>query len=71
VITRKELDELQLLVEQVNTGNAAFWTLVKKYPDLVRTKLGKDVSLKYLTCDATLRQALGNDLEIAIGEKNP
>ena len=68
---REQLDEVQLLIDQVNTGNEAFWTLVKKYPDMVRTKLGKDVSLKYLTSDATIRSALGNDLELAVGEKKP
>lgn len=71
MITKEELDELQTLVDKVNAGNEAFWFLVHNHSDVVRTKLGKDVSLKYLTCDSSIRSALGNDLEIAIGEKNP
>lgn len=66
---KNEIDKIQALIDKVNEGNAAFWELSEKYSDAVRTKLGKDVSLKYLTCEASLRSALGNDLELAVGEK--
>lgn len=60
-----KLKEINDLIETVNKGNAAFWKLANEYPTIVRTKLGKDESLK----EGDLRAALGNDLELAIGEK--
>lgn len=68
---KEQIDNIQTLIEQVNKGNEAFWYLVQNHPDMVRTKLGKDVNLKYLTHTSSIRTALGNDLELAMGEKKP
>ena len=63
-----ELNHIQTLIDKVNEGNSAFWEIIRNYKSVVRTELGHDSNLTYYESD--IRNALGNDLELAIGKKN-
>jgi len=68
----EELKHVQSLIDKVNEGNKAFWELTHQYRKVTRTKLGKDSDLTYYNKDIDspdIRAALGNDLELAVGEK--
>jgi len=67
-------DDVEILVDLIrdyNKGNKAYWDILRKYPEAARTRLGCDENLNFYKERGISREILGNELELAIGEKKP